>query len=924
MTESGAVKVGTANAPEMATGTYRICGKCGATIFSEVAGELCPACLLESGLNEDASLSETEILREFGDYELIEEVGRGGQGVVYRARQKNLKRIVALKLIGLGSWATDAHLKRFRREAEAAASLDHSGIVPIYEFGERDGCCYFSMKLVEGEKLEEVIKRAPISADRAAHWIAKLARIVQHAHGRGILHRDIKPGNILFDRNGEPHLTDFGLARLLEAQSDVTSEFSGTPSYMAPEQAKNEALTPATDVYGLGAVLYQLLTGEPPFACRTNYETIRAVLETEPQRPRLLNSKVDVDLETICLKCLEKDPQHRYQTAAALAEDLDRWSRHEPTVARRIGVIGRSAKFLRRHRAIVIPLVLIGPLAAAVAVFLAQHEMRPGTSIAVLPFQNLSQDKADSSFADAIQDDLLTKLARIPDLKVISRTSVMQYRGEQNAPKIGRSLGVSHLLEGSVRKVGNRIHLNAQLIDTRNDSHVWAQEYDRLTSDLFAMQSELAQEIAGRLQTKLSRAAQSAIEKQPTKDMDAYHLYFRAKALSNALDADSSSGIDGLAEAVDLLEKAVARDPQFALAYCLLTETNLMLYWVPGRLEIERRARAEVALQAAQRLAPDAGETHLARALFQHYGNGDYNGALEEFELAARSLPNNADVFHYRARLERRLGRWSEALRHFSRASEIDPRNPTHLTDVAYTLLMLRRFDEAERTADRGIVTFPEAADQFRKVQLQSALGRGDLARARSTLERISNDPFSGLRFTVLFYERKYAEAEQYSFAQWQGKDFRYLQYFAILSAMAAHARGDNEKARTYLLAAHGAYESRLREQHVDPGVLAGVAPIDALLGKNEDALRESRRAVEMCPISQNALEGPTYAFDLARVYLWTGERERALEQLASLTNAPNCLTFGALKLDPIWDEVRGHPRFVQILADVAKPVSLP
>ena len=253
-----------------------------------------------------------KILGELGDYELLEEVGRGGQGVVFRARQKSLNRIVALKVIGLGQWATKAHLKRFRLEAEAAASLDHPCIVPIYEVGERDGQCYFSMKFVEGGQLDEVVKDAPMSIRQAVELIAKVARTVHYAHEHGILHRDIKPGNILLDAKGEPHLTDFGLARLVESESTVTRtlEVLGTPSYMAPEQAagNNTKLTNATDVYGLGAVLYQLLTGHPPFAGGTTYETIKLLLETEPRPPRLWNAKIDRDLSTICLKCLEKDP----------------------------------------------------------------------------------------------------------------------------------------------------------------------------------------------------------------------------------------------------------------------------------------------------------------------------------------------------------------------------------------------------------------------------------------------------------------------------------------------------------------------------------------------------------------------------------------------------------------------------------------
>src|SRR5437667_2772536 len=340
--------------------TPRVCRKCGAEIFADAPEGLCTACLFETGLDlfTDNPVARVDLSAvasaqaddpgppgeplperkkksdraktfvNFGDYELLEVIGRGGQGVVYRARQKSLNRIVALKVIGLGHWATDAHLKRFRREAEAAASLDHSGIVPIYEVGERDGSCYFSMKFIEGGQLDAVVKREPMPMRQAVELIAKVARTVHYAHEHRILHRDIKPGNILLDAKGEPHLTDFGLARLIETESTVTRtlEVLGTPSYMAPEQAvgNNAAVSSATDVYGLGAVLYQLLTDHPPFAGATTYETIKLLLDTEARQPRLLNPKIDRDLSTICLKCLEKDPKRRYAAGLALADDLER------------------------------------------------------------------------------------------------------------------------------------------------------------------------------------------------------------------------------------------------------------------------------------------------------------------------------------------------------------------------------------------------------------------------------------------------------------------------------------------------------------------------------------------------------------------------------------------------------------------------
>src|SRR5213082_1886140 len=419
----------------------RVCRKCGAKIFSDAPRGLCTACMLETalGIFPDAvagvdssagSLDELScdnpkptsgvkeavraatMLGELGDYELLDEVGRGGQGVVFRARQKSLNRIVALKVISLGQWASKAHLKRFRREAEAAARLEHPSIVPIHEVGERDGACYFSMKFVEGGQLDEVVRRTPISIRQAAELITKVARTVHYAHEHGILHRDIKPGNILLDAKGEPHLTDFGLARLVESESTVTRtmEVLGTPSYMAPEQAvgNNAAVSSVTDVYGLGAVLYQLLTGQPPFAGGTTYETIKLLLDTEPRQPRVLNPKIDRDLSTICLKCLEKDPRRRYSSALALAEDLERWLKHEPIQARHTGVFARGTKWVRRNPTSALLAVCLVALAAAASWIAWKSEFirQPSTTgIAVLPFENLGEQKEDGAFADGVQDD---------------------------------------------------------------------------------------------------------------------------------------------------------------------------------------------------------------------------------------------------------------------------------------------------------------------------------------------------------------------------------------------------------------------------------------------------------------------------------------------------------------------------------------
>jgi serine/threonine protein kinase len=657
----------------------KVCAECGATVFADAPEGLCSVCLFRSGLglldNKDDQAFEptgTRMSKDFGDYELLEEIGRGGQGVVYRAHQKSLNRTVALKVIGLAHWATEAHVKRFRLEAEAAASLNHPCIVPIYEVGERDGACYFSMGLVEGGQLDAVVKREPIPLRHAAELIAKLARTVSYAHEHGILHRDIKPGNILLDAEGEPHLTDFGLARLVETESSVTRtmEVLGTPSYMAPEQAvgNNAGVTRATDIYGLGAVLYQLLTGHPPFAGGTTYETIKLLLDTEPRQPCLLNPKVDRDLSTICLKCLDKDPKRRYSSALALAEDLECWLKHEPICARRTGVFTRGRKWVRRNptsallaASLVALAAAIGALALALPFYWHRNlttSLPADKSIAVLPFESLSDDKEHAYFADAVQDDILTKLAKIGDLKVISQTSVMDYRGKRNLRQIGNDLRVSHVLEGSVRRSGTHLRLNAQLIDTRTDTHVWAEQYDRDLNDLFGIQSEIAQKVADRLNAKVTSAERLAIEEKPTTDLVAFDLYSHAGDLL---------GVNGqwadIPKAIDLLNQAVARDPSFLKAYCLLVVAHDVLYSFNLDHTPARLALAEAAVREAFRIRPNAGEAHWARAFHLYNGYRDYDGALDELEVARRSLPNDPYVFKLMGSIQRRQGRWEESIR---------------------------------------------------------------------------------------------------------------------------------------------------------------------------------------------------------------------------------------------------------------------
>ena len=927
------------------------CRKCGARFFADAPQRFCSACLLESGLfvPEDGEEETTgsavapssaaatqgrahsrRVLADFGDYELLEEMGRGGQGIVYRARQKSLNRMVALKILGLGQWATATHLKRFHLEAEAAANLDHPGIVPIYEIGECDGSCYFSMRLIEGKPLDAgaACRRDP---RWAARLVARLARAVHYAHERGVLHRDIKPGNILLDGGDQPHLTDFGMARLLEATESVTCtrELLGTPGYMAPEQANGQPdrISPATDVYGLGAVLYYLLTGHPPFAGTTPYQTVRLLLETEPRDPRLCNPKLDRELATICLKCLEKDPEHRYPSALALAQDLERWLKHEPIQARHVSLARRGWKWARRNPAAAGLIASLVALATAIGVIMWKINLfgsPPTTGIAVLPFENLSSAREDAFLADGIQDDILTKLGQIAGLKVISRTSVMEYRGKHNVRQIGQALGVSHLLEGSVRKTGAQVRLNAQLIDTRSDSHVWTEQYDFDIRDLFAIPSEIAKQVARQLNAKISPAESLAIEQPTTRDPTAFDLFARAKNLLLWVGS-TTAGEATLQQAVELLNQAVARDPSFFQAYCELADAHDLLYFFHDDHSLARLAMAEEAIRAAFRLRPDSGEAHLAQAGNLYRGHLNYAAALAELEIAGRKLPNNARVFEMKGYIQRRQGRWEESTRNLERALDLDPRNFFALRQIAISYEHLHRYPEAISALDRAMAVQPNAINNLARAFVDLDW-KGDIRPLQREIASVqSKNPaampsIADTWLLCALMERDATAAEQALSLLGEDPLRDDVVHFnrPFVEGLIARLRRDDETARRCFAAARAEQQKVVDAQPTFGPALCVLGLIDAILGRKAEALQEGHRAVELVPMEQDAITAQSMRQYLAMITAWTGEKELACKRLADALSQPNGMSYGQLKLLPFWDPLRGEECFEKIVASLA------
>ena len=564
----------------------------------------------------------------------------------------------------------------------------------------------------------------------------------------------------------------------------------------------------------------------------------------------------------------------------------------------------------------------------------------PDKSIAVLPFENLSKDDENAYFAGGVQDEILSDLAKVADVKVISRTSVMLYKAgnPRNLREIGQQLGVANVLEGSVQRAGNRVRVNAQLVDTRTDKHLWAQSYDRDLADVFAIQSEIAQKIVDQLEAKISPREKAAIEEQPTRDLAAYDLYVRAIALMDRaaypLD-DQERPKDDLEAAVDLLNQAIARDPAFLLAYCRLAEAHDEVYLDNVDHTPNRLALARAAIDAAFRLKPDSGEAHLALAVHFYLGYFDYDRAHDELAIALRTLPNNARLFEWSGLIDRRQNRWHDAVRNLERAMDLDPRNVSILTSAAGTYRQMRDYPRARTIVDRLIALEPKNIGRRIWRAWTEVWERADLRPVQAVLEKTFDDP-ALLRtgasdcFVVALWARNSVAADS-ALTAITANDFPprlgpvgFTHTYA--KGLIARMKGDEDAARVAFSAARTEQEKTVRAQSDDrllSAELCSLGLIDAALGRKQEALSEGRRAVELLPITKNALDGPGILYFYAAICAQVGERDLAIEQLKTLAQIPAGASYGELRLDPFWDPLRGDPRFEKIVEESKQPIAL-
>ena len=879
-----------------------------------------------------------------GHYKIAKRIGAGGMGEVYLATDVTAGRKAALKLLPVRFTADAERLKRFQQEARALVGLNHPNIVTVYEIVEDHSTHYIASELIEGETLRQCLERGQMQMNEAVDVAIQVANALAVAHEAGIVHRDIKPENIMLRPDGYVKVLDFGIAKLAEQEVPVTTprdealllvetnlgSILGTVRYMSPEQALGAQVDTGTDIWSLGVVLYEMVTGHAPFTGDTPGEVMTSILETEPPPLTSYIKQTPAELQQIVSKTLRKDRRERYQSASEMLEALKNLRRKLEVK----GELERSTTappWLRWTRSpIALVLVL---LASALALALPFYRHRnlttslpPDKSIAVLPLENLSDEKDNAFFAAGIHDELLSNLSKIKDLKVISRTSVMQYNSSnrRNLREIGRQLGVAHVLEGSVQRTANRVKVRAQLIDARSDAHLWAQTYDRDFADVFAIQSEIAQQIANQLEAKLSPAEKAAIAERPTADLVAYALYTEAKDI----DWDDWEGADkSLTRKVELLEKATQRDPNFALAYCALANVQCDLYSVTGpELRPTHLELAKKAADAALRVRPDLGEAHLELARYYYYANlhtGDFDRARNELVIARRTLPNNSEAIVIAARIDKRQNRWDASLANFQRASELDPRN----SEVAYhlwnTYREMRRYHEMEQlfAKDAASGTVQDPGTQVWLAELK--LAEGDPVAAQALLAQVPLE-FSPvewiwrIRFTSALYLRDYDAANRVIAAT--PAKFAYVHDpgqppESWADGQIARARGDTQKALAVFAAARKRLDATWENKIKDEEYVAQVAILDAGLGRKEGAIREALRAVDLMPIAKDSFWGPHYVANLALVYAWTGERDRALEQLEIVAKIPNGPTYGDLRFNPCWDSLRGDPRFDKIVA---------
>ena len=934
----------------------RVCETCGSPIETTSVGDLgCMVCLFDAALDRDAE-EETEVAfpstpDQFGAYTIerhvdssVWELGRGAMGVTYRAIDKVLDRPVALKIINtnLGSRSAEAR-ERFMREARAAGALRHPNVATVYQFGVREetGQFFYAMELVEGETLEERVRRlGPLDVLTTIDIALQVTAALAAAEERGLVHRDLKPGNLMLvgagndvvvgtDRPaGRPtsqrdvptvKVIDFGVAKAVAEKTNAMAlthgGFVGTPAFASPEQFTNAPVDVRSDIYSLGATLWFLLTGHILFGGRT-VEEIRDARQSKPLPVEQLKAaRIPRRFIALLMSMLAIEPAARPARAHELIAKLQ-------TI--RASIVDRRK--IGARVAVAAILVALATIIAVRLFHLYPSKAPPSAvsekSIAVLPFENLSRDPDNAYFANGIQDEILTRLSKIADLKVISRTSTQHYKSApDNLPEIAKQLGVAHILEGSVQKSGEVVRVNVQLIKAADDSHLWAETYDRKLNDIFGVESEIAKGIAESLQAKLTGREEQALAAKPTNNPEAYEAYLRGVAFQGRI----YSSIHTALKTIGYFERAVQLDPNFALAWARLSRAHAYLYF--QHVDTARPDVAKVALEHAQKLQPNSPEALLALGYYQYYVLGDYELAKATFRLVNKVLPNNSEVAWALSAVNRRIGKWDESLAWVERALAMDPRNGELITTAAWTYEMLRQFPKALELYDRALDIVASDPDLL-STEAGVYQAEGNLERAGKFLSDITAEtPFEGaffIKVLQLRLERNHEEAvrllqarlAQFKFTSEINKGITQVQL-----AFAQRLAGDIAGAKVTAEQARNTLEPLCKHQPDNYNFAAWLGLAYAALGEKDLALQEGERAVTLMPTSKDAVEGPGAEENLALIQAFFGENSRAISTLRRLLQrplqsqlyGPMPLTSAFLRLDPLWDPLRADLAFQQL-----------
>ncbi|KAF5408734.1 MAG: Serine/threonine-protein kinase PknD [Candidatus Udaeobacter sp.] len=860
------------------------------------------------------------------------ELGAGAMAITYRARDTVLNSEVALKVIDRSVAQNPGARSRFLREARAAANIHHPNVARVTFYGEQDGECFYAMELVKGETLEARVRRdGPMPLAIALEVIEQAARALAAAEACGVVHRDIKPSNIMLESDASGalrvKLIDYGVAKVMGPQAEPGIEqtqagFIGTPAFASPEQFAGTGQMPIdtrSDVYSLGVTLWYLLTGRTPFVGRT-MEEIRARQTSELPLEQLRNFHLPAQVIALMKSMLAPDPKHRPQSARELLSAVQNcYERFNP-----------KARSHRRRVMLASAAAMLTIAAIALGAWLYQRT-RPFApierSIAVLPFQNLSSDKENAYFAEGIQDEILTRLSKIADLKVISRTSTQHYKSApENLPEIAKQLGVAHILEGSVQKSGDAVRVNVQLIKATTDSHLWSETFDRKMTDIFSVESEVSKAIADQLRAKLTGQEQEVLAAKPTDNPQAYDAYLRGLAytLKTAFTPANSLA------AQKYLKEAVQLDPKFALAWALLSYVDASGYLTQSlQPTAALREEAREAADTALRLQPNLGEALLAKGFYHYACLKDYDTASKYLEQAERLLPHNSRVLQGLAYVERRRGNWDKSEAYFNEAEKLDPRNGNLLSQHARSYVCLRRFPEALTKLEQILNITPDDIDTL-VLKARIAQAEGDLPRASALLAPLR----PGVGYVNALETQVYqailesrpapviAQLKEILATPDQALGF-YVGELRFWLGWAQEVAGDHAAARESWTQARTELEPFLKEQPENFILIGDLALTNVALGDNDAALTLAERALALFPIDKDALTGPRPLDILARVAARVGDPDRSISTLEKLLSIPYeaplaanpPLTPALLRLDPMFEPLRKDPRFQKLVA---------